>query len=62
MNISFFEYDIFNILPIYMINLQWLNDVNSKVMLSNEDPVPVILLANKVNHEPIIVCKLKVLG
>ena len=27
---------------------QWLNDVNSKVMLANEDPVPILLLANKV--------------
>ncbi|KAJ8309112.1 hypothetical protein KUTeg_013986 [Tegillarca granosa] len=25
----------------------WLNDVNSKVMLANEEPVPVLLLANK---------------
>ena len=28
---------------------QWLNDVNSKVMLANEDPVPIMLLANKVD-------------
>lgn len=27
--------------------LKWLNDVNSKVMLANEEPVPVLLLANK---------------
>ncbi|KAH9523045.1 Ras- protein Rab-32B [Bulinus truncatus] len=27
--------------------LKWLEDVNSKVMLSNEQPVPVLLLANK---------------
>lgn len=28
--------------------MQWLDDVNSKVMLANEQPVPVLLLANKV--------------
>ena len=28
---------------------QWLDDVNSKVMLSTEQPVPVLLLANKVS-------------
>ena len=28
--------------------IQWLHDVNQKVMLANEQPVPVILLANKV--------------
>ncbi|XP_074663085.1 ras-related protein Rab-32-like [Tubulanus polymorphus] len=27
--------------------IKWLNDVNSKVMLANGDPVPIILLANK---------------
>lgn len=30
---------------------KWLNDVNGKVMLQNEDPVPVILLANKCDVE-----------
>lgn len=28
---------------------QWLEDVAQKVMLDNEEPVPVILLANKVS-------------
>lgn len=27
---------------------QWLGDVNQKVLLDNGDPVPVLLLANKV--------------
>ncbi|KAI8784739.1 ras-related protein Rab-32B [Biomphalaria glabrata] len=31
--------------------LKWLEDVNSKVMLSNEQPVPVLLLANKCDIE-----------
>ncbi|OWF43373.1 ras-related protein Rab-32B-like [Mizuhopecten yessoensis] len=31
--------------------LKWLNDVNSKVMLANEQPVPVLLLANKCDIE-----------
>ncbi|XP_059169802.1 ras-related protein Rab-32B-like [Physella acuta] len=31
--------------------LKWLEDVNSKVMLSNELPVPVLLLANKCDIE-----------
>ncbi|XP_033735959.1 ras-related protein Rab-32B-like [Pecten maximus] len=31
--------------------LKWLNDVNSKVMLANEQPVPVLLLANKCDLE-----------
>ncbi|KAL4237881.1 Ras-related protein Rab-32B [Mactra antiquata] len=26
---------------------KWLNDVNSKVMLTNEEPVPILVLANK---------------
>lgn len=30
---------------------KWLNDVNSKVMLANEQPVPVMLLANKCDME-----------
>merc|ERR1719239_771281 len=33
--------------------LKWLDDVNSKVMLSNEQPVPVLLLANKCDIEDI---------
>ena len=28
--------------------MQWLKDVNEKVVLENGDPVPVLLLANKV--------------
>ena len=28
--------------------VQWLADVNQKVMLENGDPVPVVMLANKV--------------
>lgn len=28
--------------------LQWLGDVNQKVLLENGDPVPVLVLANKV--------------
>ena len=31
------------------VSSQWLDDVNSKVMLSTEQPVPVLLLANKVS-------------
>ncbi|RUS79917.1 hypothetical protein EGW08_012305 [Elysia chlorotica] len=34
---------------------QWLEDVNSKVMLANEDPVPVMLLANKCDIDDITV-------
>jgi hypothetical protein len=30
---------------------QWLNDVNEKVVLANGDPVPVVLLANKVRKK-----------
>ncbi|XP_005097933.1 ras-related protein Rab-32B [Aplysia californica] len=33
--------------------LKWLEDVNSKVMLSNEEPVPVLLLANKCDIEDV---------
>ncbi|XP_041355172.1 ras-related protein Rab-32B-like isoform X2 [Gigantopelta aegis] len=33
--------------------LKWLNDVNSKVMLANEKPVPVMLLANKCDIEEV---------
>ncbi|KAL3872531.1 hypothetical protein ACJMK2_035754 [Sinanodonta woodiana] len=33
---------------------KWLNDVNSKVMLANEEPVPVMLLANKCDQEETI--------
>ena len=29
-------------------HFQWLEDVNSKVMLQNEQNIPVLLLANKV--------------
>ncbi|GFO00856.1 ras-related protein rab-32b [Plakobranchus ocellatus] len=35
--------------------LKWLEDVNSKVMLANEDPVPVMLLANKCDIDDISV-------
>ena len=28
--------------------MQWLGDVNQKVLLENGDPVPVMVLANKV--------------
>ena len=28
--------------------LQWLTDITQKVMLENGEPVPVLLLANKV--------------
>ena len=31
--------------------LKWLNDVHSKVMLANQDSVPVVLLANKCDME-----------
>ncbi|XP_052105149.1 ras-related protein Rab-32B-like [Mytilus californianus] len=31
--------------------LKWLNDVHSKVMLANQEPVPVVLLANKCDME-----------
>ncbi|XP_067682313.1 ras-related protein Rab-32B-like isoform X1 [Haliotis asinina] len=33
--------------------LKWLNDVNSKVMLANEQPVPIMLLANKCDIEDV---------
>ncbi|ESO85453.1 hypothetical protein LOTGIDRAFT_96617, partial [Lottia gigantea] len=33
--------------------LKWLNDVNSKVMLGNEQPVPVMLIANKCDIEDV---------
>ena len=33
-----------------MYCVQWLADVNQKVMLENGSSVPVILLANKVLH------------
>ncbi|XP_060577918.1 ras-related protein Rab-38-like [Ruditapes philippinarum] len=39
---------------------KWLNDVNSKVMLSNEDPVPVILLANKCDVEDVTIDEKKI--
>lgn len=29
---------------------QWQNDVNDKVMLANEKPVPILLIANKVRR------------
>jgi Ras-related protein Rab-32 len=28
--------------------LKWRDDVNSKVMLANDEPIPLLLLANKV--------------
>ena len=31
--------------------VQWLGDVNQKVMLENGSSVPVLLLANKVSDE-----------
>jgi len=31
--------------------LKWLADVTQKVMLENGDPVPILLLANKVRQE-----------
>ncbi|XP_065883653.1 ras-related protein Rab-32B-like isoform X2 [Dysidea avara] len=33
--------------------IKWLHDVNQKVMLANEQPVPVILLANKSDLESV---------
>ncbi|XP_046364357.1 ras-related protein Rab-32B-like [Haliotis rufescens] len=33
--------------------LKWLNDVNSKVMLANEQPVPIMLLANKCDIDDV---------
>lgn len=39
---------------------KWLNDVNSKVMLSNEEPVPVLLLANKCDVDNVEVDKEKI--
>lgn len=33
--------------------LKWLNDVHSKVMLANQDPVPVVLLANKCDVDTV---------
>ncbi|CAL1526875.1 unnamed protein product [Lymnaea stagnalis] len=33
--------------------LKWLDDVNSKVMLANENPVPVLLLANKCDIDDV---------
>ena len=30
------------------LSLQWLEDVRLKVTLNNEEPIPVLLLANKV--------------
>ena len=32
------------------ITLQWLLDLHSKVTLQNDEPVPVMLLANKVSN------------
>ena len=32
----------------FVVVSQWLNDVRQKVVLENEEPVPVLLLANKV--------------
>ncbi|XP_076464242.1 ras-related protein Rab-38-like [Babylonia areolata] len=40
--------------------LKWLYDVNSKVMLSNEKPVPVLLLANKCDIEEAVIDRDKV--
>ena len=31
--------------------VQWLDDVRQKVMLENDEPVPVLLLANKVRKK-----------
>ncbi|XP_053403869.1 ras-related protein Rab-32B-like [Mercenaria mercenaria] len=39
---------------------KWLNDVNSKVMLSNEEPVPIILLANKCDVEDVAIDEKKI--
>ena len=36
------------VLSILFLLIQWLSDVNQKVMLENGEPVPVLLLANKV--------------
>ncbi|KAK7477449.1 hypothetical protein BaRGS_00029280 [Batillaria attramentaria] len=38
---------------VFDLSRQWLDDVNSKVMLSNEQPVPVLLLANKCDIEEV---------
>ena len=32
----------------FLFLLQWLGDVNQKVLLENGEPVPVVVLANKV--------------
>ncbi|XP_025104396.1 ras-related protein Rab-32B-like isoform X2 [Pomacea canaliculata] len=37
--------------------IKWLDDVNSKVMLANEQPVPVLLLANKSDIEEVSINK-----
>ena len=38
----------------FSLSFQWHWDVNQKVMLTNEKPIPVLLLANKVRH---MLCK-----
>ncbi|KAL8622842.1 hypothetical protein ACOMHN_026963 [Nucella lapillus] len=40
--------------------LKWLDDVNSKVMLSNEQPVPVLLLANKCDIDEVSIDREKI--
>ncbi|XP_050407072.1 ras-related protein Rab-32B [Patella vulgata] len=37
--------------------LKWFNDINSKVMLGNEQPVPVMLIANKCDIEDVEIQK-----
>eukprot|EP00002_Diphylleia_rotans_P016814 TRINITY_DN3264_c0_g2_i2.p1 TRINITY_DN3264_c0_g2~~TRINITY_DN3264_c0_g2_i2.p1 ORF type:complete len:169 (-),score=37.53 TRINITY_DN3264_c0_g2_i2:37-543(-) len=38
--------------------LKWRDDLNSKVVLSNDEPVPVVLLANKVWDEAVYILPL----
>ena len=35
---------------VHCLSLQWHWDVNQKVMLTNEKPIPILLLANKVRQ------------
>ena len=48
-----------SLLCILLCFIQWLADVNQKVMLENGGSVPVILLANKVSHKTWLVISKK---
>ena len=46
----FWDFNVNYFVCFFFLSFQWHWDVNQKVMLTNEKPIPVLLLANKVRH------------